>query len=295
MARAEHDPYYSRVGGGWELAERVDPVVWGREPGPLDEDEVDRYERQGFLVQRSLLSPEEVGALLAEAHELAAAADPGADDVITEPGGDAIRSLFRVHVISATMRRLAADRRLAGVARQLLGEDVYIHQSRINFKPAFEGKAFPWHSDFETWHVEDGMPRMRALSASLLLSDNSEHNGPLMIVPGSHRRYVRCAGETPPEHFRQSLRKQAYGVPDREALTRLVADGGLSSVTGPAGTVVFFDCNVMHGSSANITPSPRHNVFMCFNAVSNRLVEPFAGTAPRPGFLAERERHALHL
>lgn len=82
-------------------------------------------------------------------------------------------------------------------------------------------------------------------------------------------------------------------MPPREALAQLVADGGLASVTGPAGSVVLFDCNVMHGSGGNITPLPRHNVFVCFNSVTNRLVEPFAGTRPRPDFLAEREHLTL--
>jgi ectoine hydroxylase len=297
VARAGHDPYYSRVGQSWELAERVDPVVWpsadAAEAGPLAADQLARYERDGFLVRPGLFSPEEVRAIRAEADRMAEAADPGRDDVIVEPDSDAIRSLFRVHRSRGPLGRLCAEPRLARVARQLLGDDIYVHQSRINFKPAFEGKSFPWHSDFETWHLEDGMPRMRALSASILLTDNTEHNGPLLLVPGSHRRYVRCVGETPDDHFRQSLRNQAYGVPSREALSALVDSGGIASVTGPAGTVVFFDCNVMHGSAGNITPLPRHNIFVCFNSVTNRLVEPFAGTRPRPDFLAERESLSL--
>lgn len=289
MTAGEVDPYASRTGARWELGERRDPVVWGDAPGPLSAAEVARYAERGFVVQRARFAPAEVAALLAEADALAARADRGRDDVIVEPDGDAVRSLFRVHRTSEAIARLAADPRLAGAARQLLGGDVYVHQSRINFKPPFEGKSFPWHSDFETWHVEDGMPRMRALSVSLLLTDNTEHNGPLLLIPGSHHAYVRCVGETPPEHFRESLRHQRYGVPDRAALTELARRAPIESVTGPAGTVVFFDCNTMHGSAGNITPLPRHNVFLVFNSVANRLVAPFGGTPPRPVFLAERE------
>jgi len=183
--------------------------------------------------------------------------------------------------------------RLCGVAAQILGSGVYLHQSRINFKPAFEGKPFPWHSDFETWHMEDGMPRMRALSASILLTPNTEHNGPLMVVPGSHRRYVRCVGKTPDEHFTTSLREQMVGVPAREALVALFERGSLDSITGPAGSVVFFDCNLMHGSAGNITPLPRHNMFLVYNSCENRLLSPFCGLPARPTFLAEREPSPL--
>lgn len=45
---------------------------------------------------------------------------------------------------------------------------------------------------------------------------------------------------------------------------------------------------MMHGSNSNITPWPRVNAFIVYNAVSNRLVEPFGAPAPRPEFLAAR-------
>jgi ectoine hydroxylase len=283
------DPYRSRGDAGAEIAARFCPVVWGDAPGPLAPDALAAYRVRGFHVWPALFDAGEVAALLEEAHRLAGAADHARDDVILEPGTRSVRSLFRVHRDGAVMARLVDDPRLRDVARQILGGDVYVHQSRVNFKPAFDGRAFPWHSDFETWHVEDGMPRMRALSVSIFLSENVEQNGPLLLVAGSHRHYVRCVGRTPAEHFRQSLRQQAYGVPDQAALTKLVAEGGLVSAVGPAGTAVFFDCNVMHGSTANMTPWPRHNVFLVYNSVENRLVAPFGGSVPRPTFLAERE------
>ena len=289
-AGAEGDPYHSRRGDRWEIADRLDPVVWSEGPdaGPLCARELAHYEERGYLVLPGLLGEGEVSSLLGEIERLAAEADPARDDVIVEPRGGAVRSLFRLHATSEAIRGLAADPRLAGAARQILGSEVTIHQSRVNLKPAFEGEPFSWHSDFETWHIEDGMPRMRALSASVLLTDNTEHNGPLLVVPGSHRRYVRCVGETPPEHFRRSLRAQEIGVPDREALAQLVDQGGMASCTGPAGSVVLFDCNLMHGSAGNITPLPRHNVFLVYNSVDNALVAPFGRRPPRPDFLGER-------
>jgi len=281
------DPYHSRDVDRWSFGPREDPVVWGQHQGPLSADEVASFERDGFLIQRALFSPEEVSGLLAAAH--ATAAEDHGEARILEPDSEAVRSVFRVHRASETFAALAADERLAGVARQLLADDVYVHQSRINFKPGFQGRAFSWHSDFETWHIEDGMPRMRAVSAAIALTDNVPVNGPLLLVPGSHRRYVRCVGETPDEHYKQSLRDQRYGVPDDEALSQLIADGGVTQALGPPGTVVFFDCNTMHGSAGNPTPYPRHNVFFVFNSVDNALVAPFGGRSPRPDFIAERD------
>ncbi|MCB9730584.1 MAG: ectoine hydroxylase [Deltaproteobacteria bacterium] len=281
------DPYWSR-GERSELAQRQDPVCWGDGEGPLDAEQLASFEERGFILQRGLLAPSEVDALLEEARRLSETLDRGREDVIPEPESDALRSIFRIHRHSRAFAALAADPRLAGVARQILGSEVYLHQTRINFKPGFDGRAFHWHSDFETWHMEDGMPRIRALSASVLLTRNAAINGPLMLVSGSHKRYVRCAGATPDDHYKQSLREQRYGVPDKDALRELASGGEIVQATGPPGTVLFFDCNLMHGSAGNLSPMPRHNVFLVFNSVENRLVEPFGGTPPRPDFLGER-------
>jgi ectoine hydroxylase len=59
-------------------------------------------------------------------------------------------------------------------------------------------------------------------------------------------------------------------------------------VTGEPGSAVLFDCNAMHGSSNNITPYPRTNLFVVYNSVENALMEPFAAPAPRPEFIASR-------
>jgi ectoine hydroxylase len=134
---------------------------------------------------------------------------------------------------------------------------------------------------------------MRALSISVLLAPNTANNGPLMLMPGSHRSYVACIGETPDDHYRQSLQKQEYGVPDRASLTTLAEAHGIVAPTGDPGTIIIFDCNMMHGSNGNITPFPRSNAFIVYNALSNRLATPFGGMAPRPTFVATREAQAL--
>ncbi len=285
------DPYVSRLMRE-EIAAREDPVVWGEGDGPLDPASLAAYEDKGFHAAR-IFSGTEAARLRAEAERLAAQADRDSDEVVIEPGGSSVRSIFRVHRSSDVFRRAAEDPRLVRIARQLLGSDVYIHQCRINFKPAFDGKEFFWHSDFETWHMEDGMPRTRAVSASIAITDNDEFNGPLFVIPGSHRRYVRCAGETPPDHYHRSLRRQEIGVPSKQAVAALTADGGMAACHGPAGSVTFFECNLMHGSAGNLSPRPRTNLFLVFNSVENALEAPFAGTAPRPVFLGEREVHPI--
>jgi ectoine hydroxylase len=78
-------------------------------------------------------------------------------------------------------------------------------------------------------------------------------------------------------------------VPDPVSLQLLVEQGGIRSMTGKAGSVVFFDCNTMHGSNSNISPWPRANVFMVYNSVENALGSPKYGLDPRPEHIATRE------
>ncbi|HEY4547575.1 MAG TPA: ectoine hydroxylase [Pedomonas sp.] len=292
------DLYPSRREARPGLLPRLDPVVHGQwdETAPLTQEQAEHFDTQGYLVLENVFSVDEVKQLQAEAAKLVA--DPAGiepETIITERGSNEVRSIFEIHAQSRLMARLASDKRLAGVARFLLNDEVYIHQSRLNYKPGFRGKEFYWHSDFETWHVEDGMPRMRALSMSILLAANTPHNGPLMIIPGSHRKYLTCVGETPEDHYRTSLKKQEYGVPDEDSLADLASTHGIVAPMGEPGTVILFDCNVMHGSNGNITPFPRANAFIVYNAVSNRLVEPFGAQHPRPSFIASRTFEPLRV
>jgi len=287
------DLYPSRRGGRERILLRKDPVVHGSHPealGPLSRAELEDFERLGFLAFEAFFDEQETRALRKEAlHLRAVMAESGAPEVIVERGPRDVRSVFAIHRSSPEFASLTRHPRLLRLAMQILGGPVYVHQSRINYKPAFHGREFYWHSDFETWHVEDGMPRMRAISVSVSLLENNVHNGPLMVVPESHRYYVSCAGLTPERHYEKSLRRQEYGVPETAIVEELVRRGGIAAPVGPPGSIVVFDCNAMHGSNGNITPWPRSNVFLVYNSVENALEEPFSGQPPRPEHIASRD------
>nr|WP_159888257.1 ectoine hydroxylase [Paenibacillus puerhi] len=292
-SRIVQDAYPSRMSSKPAILERKDPVIYGEwSPSSLlTREQSDFYERNGYLFMESFFSEDEVAQLkqaLGQMWNEARSAD--APEVIREPDSDEVRSIFAVHRNADTFRSLASHPKLKRIVDYLLGGPTYVHQSRINLKPGFTGKEFYWHSDFETWHVEDGMPRMRALSCSIALEDNFSFNGPLMVVPGSHKKFISCVGETPDDHYKDSLRRQQYGVPDQGTLTDLVREHGIDTPVGKAGSIVFFDCNIMHGSNSNISPMPRSNVFMVFNSEENRLEAPYSGQKPRPEYIAARQQ-----
>lgn len=285
------DSYPTRVTGEATSIDRADPTVWGSEAdGPIDAATLASHDAKGYLIVEGLLSPAEVQAYWQELVRLSSDEQLKSDErVITEKNFGEVRSIFDVHKISELIGELVRDPRILDRARQILGSDVYIHQSRVNYMPGFRGSGFYWHSDFETWHAEDGMPKPRAVSCSIALTDNYPFNGGLMVMPGSHRTFVQCVGETPDDHYKSSLKQQEIGVPSEDDITKMAAEYGIDQFTGPAGSALWFDSNMMHGSGNNITPYPRSNIFVVFNSVENALGQPYGADKSRPTFIGSRD------
>lgn len=279
---------YPTRGSTETIIDRADPVVHGTAAGAhaLKEDEARYFEANGFIVFPGFFSDEEVAGFNRALEALQADnALMGREEYITEPGSDALRSIFSQHLFHPVFETLSRDRRILDKVEHILGSKAYIHHSRINIKPAYKGKSFPWHSDFETWHAEDGLPKCRNVTAWAMLTDNTQFNGPLYLIPGSHKKYVGCAGETPDKNYKESLKQQRYGVPSLQAIQALCEESELVAALGKAGTLVLHDGNVMHGSPDNISPNPRTNAFFVYNSVANRPEEPFAAKTRRAPFL----------
>ncbi|MFI8772165.1 ectoine hydroxylase [Gordonia sp. NPDC062954] len=285
------DVYRTRLAKRGQIEPRPHPTVWGDAPGrgPLSADQLAAYDERGFHTATNVLSDGDIRTCMGEVDAITERL--GDDErVIRESSSGDVRSLFAVHQLSDAIAEICSRRDIVGVAEQILDDEVYVHQSRMNLKPGFAGGPFYWHSDFETWHAEDGMPKPRALSVSLALTPNYEYNGALMIIPGSHKKFLTCVGETPGDYHRESLTsyRPPFGTPEEDDVTALAEEHGIDMVTGPAGSALYFDSNCMHASSGNITPFPRSNLFVVFNAKSNAIGEPFAAEQARPDYLAHR-------
>jgi ectoine hydroxylase len=280
------DLYPSRPSLVASIVPRKDPVVYGgavRSDGLLPET-LEKYRQDGFLCFDSFLTASELAEIGEEAERLRALAAPGDPVVLREPASDTVRAIYDAHRRSARLDGLVRDPALLGPVRQILGGPVYVHQCRINYAAGPQAAAFYWHSDFETWHVEDGMPRMRAVNVQISLSDSTAQNGPLMLIPGSHLHYIPRLDAAPEDQVQMSL-SGAGGA----SLAGLIERNGIFTATGPGGSMVLFDCNTLHGSNGNITPQPRVTLNIVYNSIENRpSASPFGGDRPRPSFLAAR-------
>ena len=288
------DPYPTR-GKEELLLPRTDPVVYGagRPSGrfALTPEQLAFYADNGYLVVPDVFTAQEAVELLAEQDRLVQ--DPQMrerDELILEPDSTVARSIFNPHRFSERFHALSRDPRILDKVHQLLDSEVYIHHARVNIKHPLNGKSFPWHSDFETWHAEDGIPKPRIMSVWVMLTENNQFNGPLYVIPGSHKTFVACAGQQPGDNHKQSLRRQEYGVPSLDALRRLNEQGGLASAVGAPGTLVLHEGNTMHGSTDNMSPLARTNLFFVYNSLLNRpAATPYAADSFRPEFLGSRD------
>ena len=293
IVSAVRDPYPTRDKSEGALIRRTEPVVYSQwtEGAPLTKGQMAQFARDGYLVLTDVFSSHELDELRAAAERVSkncAQTHPG--QLIKETDSDQLRTLFGVHGMEGLLKDTASNPRMLEVIQTLLNDQVYIHQSRLNFKSPHYGSGFEWHSDFETWHAEDGMPGMRAISATVLLTDEISAAGSLKFIPKSHRTFVACPGEPPDTGgYREAFKKQAVGKPPSLFLDLLEESGGVQEVVAPAGSVLLFDCNVMHGAGRNTSDHLRANLFYVYNAVSNALNSPYAASEPRPEFLASRK------
>ena len=241
----------------------------------LSAADVARFDREGYLFFPGLFSPTEIKVLTDEVPALYAQQRP---ENVREKGSDAVRTNFAAHLYSAPYARLARHPRMVEPVRQLYGEDVYMHQFKINGKMAFEGDVWQWHQDYGTWLNDDQMPEARAMNVAIFLDGVSEFNGPLMFIPGSHRQGVLEAG-----HDTSTTSYPLWTI-NNDSIRRLVEQGGLVAPKGPAGSMILFHGCLVHASGSNLSPWNRVSVYLSLCAVSNHIRR-----FKRPGYIAHRD------
>ena len=241
----------------------------------LTPEQLAQFDRDGYLFFPSLFSPDEMKVLLDEVPRLYAQRRP---ENVREKGSEAVRTNFAAHLYSAPFARLARHPRMVEPAMQLFGEPVYMHQFKINGKMAFAGDVWQWHQDYGTWMNDDLMPEARAMNVAIFLDEVNEFNGPLMFIPGSHK-----LGALPAGHDTSTTSYPLWTI-DHDAITKLVANGGIVAPKGPPGSMILFHGCLVHASTSNLSPWNRVAVYLSLCAVSNHIRR-----FKRPEYIAHRD------
>ena len=167
-----------------------------------------------------------------------------------EPGHRADKPGLRrvnapVEVSDAYFQAMTSSKMTDCVA-DLIGPNVKFHHSKINSKLPGGETAVKWHQDFPfTPHTNDDI-----VTALLMIDDVTLENGPLEVVPGSHKREIHSLWHD--------------GV-FTGAVTDDVAKASAPKADrciGPAGSVCLMHTRLLHGSTANLSKDPR-TLFIC--------------------------------
>jgi ectoine hydroxylase len=246
----------------------------------LSKEQLAQFDRDGYLFFPSHFSPEETKTLNAAVPELYARREAYN---VREKGKEAVRTNFAAHMYSEPFAKLARHPRMIKPVEDLFDEKLYMHQFKINGKMAFEGDVWQWHQDYGTWLNDDLMPTERAMNVAIFLDDVNEYNGPLMFIPGSHKKGVIDA-----KHDLTTTSYPLWTV-DNKLIAQLVEraggkQGGIVSPKGPAGSMILFHSCLVHASSANLSPFNRVAVYLSLCAVSNHIRRH-----KRPEYIAHRD------
>jgi len=247
----------------------------------LTRDQLDQFARDGYVFIPDLFSAEEIAVMKGEVPALFAEDRP---ENVRERGSGKVRTNFAAHTYNDVYGKVSRHPRLIGPAQQLLGGPVYIHQFKINGKAAFDGDVWQWHQDYGTWQADDQMPEPRAMNFAVYLDEVNEYNGPLMLIPGSHRK-----GAIPAAHD-LSTTSYPLWVINNDTIRQLVDEGGITAPKGGPGSALFFHGCLVHGSTSNMSPWDRWVVYVTANRTDNAIRQ-----FKRPEYIAHRDFTPIEL
>jgi ectoine hydroxylase len=272
------DYYPTRSSKNYSILNRIDKVAY-RKPKNLSKKDYEFYKENGFLILRGFFKDKDMLRAKKECYNMYE--NPSEYYTNKEPFCNKVRSILSVHHNKNISHLL--DKNLRNMAESILGDEVYIHQSRINYKSGKDSNGWNWHSDFETWHAKDGMPRMRCLTAMIAVDKNTKENGCLNFIPKSHTKYISCPliGDLNPE---EEFSEQIEGVPDKKSIEYIknINKVDLFECECESGDLILFDSNTLHYSGKNTTNTKRTNLYFVFNSKKNKLVKPFNSKQHRP-------------
>ena len=218
----------------------------------LSQSQIDFYQEQGYLVLENHLDDAMVSAIRDEIARLSepAAQMSASDDKIDLEDSHSkeeprIRRIKLPHTQSALFKDLLYSDAILAPVRDLIGAHLRLHTTKLNMKSAGYGAAIEWHQDFAFYpHTNDDV-----LAVAVIIDDMDMENGPLMVVPGSHK------GPIFDHHdegvFAGGVNLEKEGISLDEAVP----------LTGPAGSISIHHGRILHGSAQNLSDHPRRLMF----------------------------------
>lgn len=214
----------------------------------LNQEQIANYERDGFILIENAVPKDILAQLQSVTNDLIDQSRfvTQNNDIYDLDKGHAqnnprLNRIKTPHDVHAVYKNYLRSQALLNLIKPLLGEHIRMNNSKLNTKAAQGGAPVEWHQDWSFYpHTNDDL-----LAVGVMLSDIGEQDGPLQMIPGSHKEPVLS-------HFNNGVYCGAI-QPDDE--TARLEDA--VSITGKAGSVSIHHVRTTHGSAPNNGKNPR--------------------------------------
>ena len=208
----------------------------------LSKDEINFYNDQGYLLVEDVISEnqhKEMLALVDGFFEKSKMIRENDNIFDLEDGHSSdnprLKRIKQPHQHSQFFWEIIKESKIEEILRDLLGDNVSLKTSKLNTKAPGGGAAVEWHQDWAFYpHTNDNV-----LALGLMLNDVDLDNGPLMVIPESHKGPVLS-------HFNNGVFCGAIDPDDSDFdMSKAV------TLTGKARSMTIHHARTLHGSSPN--------------------------------------------
>ncbi|MCE6988331.1 phytanoyl-CoA dioxygenase family protein [Dyadobacter sp. CY323] len=224
----------------------------------LSANQIEDYNRDGYLVVKGLFSQEEVGKLYRTAVENSVM-QKNAMDLNDQSGKKTKLSLWFTPGDDVFGYLIRSERMVNSVAT-LLGEDsevCHFHTKLMQKEPKVGG-AWEWHQDYGYWYKNQFIFPDQLMSVMIALTPANKENGCLQVIKGSHKM----------GRVNHGFAGEQVGA-DMEMVNHALKTMDLIYCEIEPGDALFFHSNLLHRSEANLSDHPRWSLISCYNSQSN--------------------------
>jgi ectoine hydroxylase-related dioxygenase (phytanoyl-CoA dioxygenase family) len=208
----------------------------------LTQEQIEFYNTNGYVMVEDAVAPEQLQELRRITYEFIERSRDltESNDVydLDEGHSRAMPKLTRVklpHKQHPLFWDVVKGSRMSGILRSLLGPNVLLQTSKLNTKAPGGGAAVEWHQDWAFYpHTNDSL-----LACGLMLEDVNEENGPLQVIPGTHKGPILS-------HHNNGVFCGAVNPADP-----LFEKDKIVTLTGKAGSMTIHHVRTLHGSAPN--------------------------------------------
>ena len=220
----------------------------------LNKKELSFYKKNGYLVKEKLISNKEINKINILIEKIIKKEEKKKTKIknlggsynnnfVYNSNSSSKREILRLNnptYYNKLFFDLSRNKKIINIAKKLLGGSVRFHHCKLNFKlPSKKGGEVSWHQDWAFYpHTNDDL-----ITVGVYLEDCYEENGPLQVIPKSHKQKIFSHHNKNEEFVGKICEK--------------INSKNKKSLTGKAGTVTFHHVRTVHGSGLNLKNSKR--------------------------------------